>query len=679
MPSHHAHMKRKTPTDFEESARPVKLLRSDLTPTSVRALKSMAPTSAPVTASFAIEGALKRKHEPLDASEDLTTSKKLRLAATFGVAGTTTTTPSGCRGGKVRSKRARGPNGKFVSRSDEATTGNTSSPSAAEDTAEVSASTGGDVAVKASEDVVKAESACGDVSTEATTGRIISSSTGEDAAEVPSTTKQDAAATTSELADELFDALVGKDTEVLSTPTEGDAAAATECATKAEDDSNTSGKPMSSSRKSVSGSIKSADSSSSSSSSEPASSSQKSANRSNETLDTILSSPEPEEAPEKTTKIAVKKERYITGLHNHGNQCFANATLQFFDAAMDGHDLDHVLGKDASIETFPSPNFTSEDKEKAADKVALERGKTPRTRVGQFKAVLRGGIKMLRSSGRLEDISARKHLRALLSRMRGSKDTEQPEAVTPIVLNQILAFGGAVESEFNYLDGTTQQDCFEYFHALMSEATRTTIEESDATLEEGAKNAATLKSLFAIKSEEGKVCSNPACDYKGTVEVKNDDTISTSVWDTKETLELQDILDVSSTSIVEGLKCSECGEETIANVTKLTEASDNLVVHINRVEASGSGRKLETQVELPLQPITICGKKFVLNAVVRHRGSTVYEGHYTVFRRRSPEWMTDEKSLWYLIDDSDIESIKTSDVRDGWRRAHSAMLLFKAL
>jgi hypothetical protein len=35
--------------------------------------------------------------------------------------------------------------------------------------------------------------------------------------------------------------------------------------------------------------------------------------------------------------------------------------------------------------------------------------------------------------------------------------------------------------------------------------------------------------------------------------------------------------------------------------------------------------------------------------------------------------------LWYLIDDSNVESIKTSDVRDHWAGGHSAMLLFKAL
>lgn len=706
MPSRFATMKRNAPNDFEESERPVKMMRSERTPAFVRALKTMAPTQPPTTASSPIEGALKRKCEALSDPEDVTASKRVRLGAAFGVSGTTTTSLMGCRGGKKRAKRLRGPKGAFVAKNDKATAVNTSPPSAVEDTAEVSASTEEEAAVTASEDTVKAEGKSGEDSNEATTGDISTPSAGEDTAEVSKAEEEDAVATATECAEDYLDACVSKDTAEVPATTEEEAAAivtkcavkaedntdattdqdtaevsalseggaavtATECSVKAENDSDNSSEPVSSSRKSVSGSIESVDSTSSS---EPASSSQKSANGSSETLDTILSASDSDEAPKKATKTAAKKERYITGLVNNGFQCFANATLQFFDAAMDGHDLDLLLGNDVSISPFSIPALTSEDREKPSDINAYKKGKQSRTKIGRIKASMRDNIKSLRKLGKLKEICQRKHLRALLSQMRGSKGTAQPKSLSPMVFHHVLAFGGANESKVNnHLDGTSQEDCLEYFGALMSAATSATVEESGATPED---SATTLKNLFDIKSETTTSCNNPSCGQDIAVRAETSNYVSVPVWESKKNLELMDLLDASKTSYWEDRKCPKCGEKTLVDVTELKELGDNLVVHINRVDGSD---KLQTKVELPLQPIKICGKEYILNAVVKHQGLTVEFGHYTVLRRRSPEWMTDEKSLWYLIDDSNVESIKTSDVRDHWAGGHSAMLLFKAL
>jgi hypothetical protein len=310
MPSRFANMKRNAPIDFEDSERPVKMMRGDHTPTPVRDF-AMIGAPAPVTAPSPSKEAVKRKHDALDALDCTTTASR-----------------TGCRGGN-----AKGPKRAIVDASNEdATGGSTSSPSASQGTAEVPASTEGDAAAKISEDAVKAEDKNGKVNEEVITADISSPSAGEGTAEVPVTaegdvevtttdkgnnetatsspsaaestaevptaTKEDALATASELAEALFDAFVGEDTAELPTPTEGDAAvAATECAVKAEDhtdaprdqetvdvspftkedavtttsecaaeaknDSNNSSEPMSSSRKSVSGSIESADSSNS--------------------------------------------------------------------------------------------------------------------------------------------------------------------------------------------------------------------------------------------------------------------------------------------------------------------------------------------------------------------------------------------------------------------------------
>jgi hypothetical protein len=719
MPSRFATMKRNAPTDFEESERPVKMMRTDYIPSPVHYFAMM---PAPATAPSPSKGAVKRKFGALDASLNFATSATKRPR-------------TGCRGGKKRARGRRGPQRPRRAivdvKSEDALGGSTDAPSG-KDTAEVSASTEGDATVSTSEDAIKAEddnsqnndevatveisppsvgegtaevpvtaeedaavtssedaveteAASGEVSNEAT---ISPPSAAEGTAEVPAAMKEDVMATASELAEALFSAMVGEDTAESPTSVEGEAAAAaTECAVKAEDDtdapadqdtvevspstkedaatstsecaaeakndSNNSSEPVSSSRKSVSGSIESADSSSSS---ESASSSQKSANTSSETLDTIVS--EPEVAPKKPISMAGKQERYVTGLYNHGNQCFANATLQMFDAALDGHDLDLVMGKEESNE-----NFEIRDQEILG-------------LYGKIKAGVQGRIRRFRSEGRLKDINPRKHLRALLSRMRGRKDTPKPETVAPLVFQQVLALGGE-DTMFEHLDGTTQEDCYEYFCALMNRATSTTIEESDPAPEDDIGSATRLKSLFGIKSETIKECESTGCDWNGPVQYESNDSVSTSVWKSGKSLDIHDMLFASRKSTCEDQKCPKCGKETLASVTELKEVSDNFVVHINRVEGY-EPRKIQTAVELPLKETPICGKKFMLNAVVRHKGPTVDGGHYTVFRKRASEWLTDDKSLWYLINDEDVQAIDKSDVKDNWR-GQSAMLLFKAV
>jgi ubiquitin C-terminal hydrolase len=711
-------MKRNAPTDFEESQRPVKMMMIDYVPSPVHYFAMM---PAPATAPSPSKGAVKRKFGALDASLNFATSATKRPR-------------TGCRGGKKRArgpKRPQRPRRAIVDvRSEDALGGSTDAPSG-KDTAEVSASTEGDATVSTSEDAIKAEddnsqdndevatveisppSVGGDtaevpvtaegaaavtsnedaVETEAASGEFSNEATisppsaAEGTAEVPAAMKEDVIATASELAEALFSAMVGEDTAESPTSVEGEAAAAatecdvkaeddtdapadqdtvevstftkenaatstSECAAEAQNDSNNSSEPVSSSRKSVSGSIESADSSSSS---ESASSSQKSANMSSETLDTVVS--EPEFAPKKPTSTAGKKERYVTGLYNHGNQCFANATLQMFDAALDGHDLDLVMGKEESNE-----NFEIRDQEILG-------------LYGKIKAGVQGRIRRFRSEGRLKDINPRKHLRALLSRMRGRKDTPQPESVAPLVFQQVLALGGE-DTMFEHLDGTAQEDCYEYFCALMNRATSTTIEESDPAPEDDIGSATRLKSLFGIKSETIKECES-GCGWKGPVQYESNDSVSTSVWKSGKSLDIHDMLKKSRKSTCEDQKCPKCGKETLASVTELKEVSDNFVVHINRVEGY-EPRKIQTAVELPLKEIPICGKKFMLNAVVRHKGATVDGGHYTAFRRRASEWLTDEKSLWYLINDEDVQAIDKSDVKDNWR-GQSAMLLFKAV
>lgn len=625
-------MKRNAPADFDKSERPDKMLRSDLISTTLRALGKMAPTPAPAIAPSSRDVALKRKRNSLDTSENFAAPKKACLVVT-------TTSLKGCRGGTTRATRKERVvvDDNSDDANEDATSNGASSPSAGKGTAEVLSSIEGDAAVTTSEDVTNAEEENEDAATDNTS----SPSPGKDTAEVSTASEEDEAVT------------------------------ATEPAVEAENDSNNSCEPVSSSRKSVSGSIKTADGSSSRSSSEPASSSQKPDNGSSETLDTVVTVSEPEEAPKKTTKVVEKKQRHINGLLNNGNQCFANATLQFLDAAFDGHDLDLLLGHDVSIDPFMIPNLVVNDTEgNDAPKKGEKPAAKPKSRFSRIKASIRDRIEKSRSGGKLKDISPRRHLRALLNRMRGSRSSGQPNWLTPLVFQQILAHGDE-DAGRGHLDGTTQEDCYEYFDAVMSGVASTTAQE--------AESAVTLKSVFEIKSDTATECSNSSCDHKDTAQADASTAISLSVWKSKKRPDLMDLLDASNTSALVGVKCPKCGEEKLARVTELKDVSDNLVLHINRVSNSGNGNKLQTPVELPLKPITVCGKEFVLNAVVRHKGYTVNGGHYTILRRRSPEWVTDDKSLWYLINDEEITAITAENVKDHGKYGHSAMLLFKAL
>jgi ubiquitin C-terminal hydrolase len=128
------------------------------------------------------------------------------------------------------------------------------------------------------------------------------------------------------------------------------------------------------------------------------------------------------------------------------------------------------------------------------------------------------------------------------------------------------------------------------------------------------------------------------------------------------------------------MPCPKCGGP-LQRVTEFTEMADNFVLHVNRVADHQTGEKIKTAIELPFQPIKLCGKDYVLNAIIRHRGNTVHAGHYTIFRKRSRDWNTEAQgtSTWYHIDDEDVSTINAKDIKDHGRNGQSTMLLFKTV
>jgi ubiquitin C-terminal hydrolase len=385
-------------------------------------------------------------------------------------------------------------------------------------------------------------------------------------------------------------------------------------------------------------------------------------------------------ASSKSTRLTDIELHNISGLVNNNQQCFANSVIQLVDAALDDYDVDMVLGKNGSTAPFSEPHLTPDDQESLPEPTSRSKGKKDQkkreSKVTRIKTGIHDRIRKLRTEGKLKALSLRGHLRALINRMRQHKGKGSSKLVTPIVFQQILAHGDE-EAELEHLDGHQQQDCYEYFQALVNGLKNDT--SRDASVEESVEKSEIINSMFEAKTETRTVCSNESCDFKGdpTAHTQNAHTVHLASSSGKGKKTAMDLLEESNVSEMDS-ECGKCGERKLQRVTEFTKVADNFVLHILRGR-HGTTRKIKTPVELPLQPIDLCGKQFVLNAVIKHKGDTTSHGHYTICRRRTRHWTETTKSLWCQINDFDIYPLDAKDVQDSGRHGQSTMLLFKAL
>lgn len=370
------------------------------------------------------------------------------------------------------------------------------------------------------------------------------------------------------------------------------------------------------------------------------------------------------------TRLTEKKDRHISGLVSNSNQCFANAAIQVFDAALDGHNVDLVLGELQSIQPFTDPMLTPEDDFSVSKTTG---GKKRESKMSKVRKSVYNRIRDLRNSRKWKALSPRKHIRALLHRMRQFKGKEDSEYVTPYVFQQVLAYGD-LNAGRKHLDGREQEDSYEYFQTLLDGVKDSPADDGsdDGSDEESDDKSAIIDSLFTFKSETRTVCK--ACDHKGEAKSEVNNAHVLHVQKTKSSF--TDLLAESAVSELEDLKCPNCEEYTLQRRLEFTEVADNFLLSINRTGINDT--KITTPVELPLQPIELCGKKYVLNAVVQHKGRSAKNGHYTALRRRSPEWKTEAKSLWFRFDDEQISAVELEKVKDNQGYGQSSMLLFKA-
>ena len=208
---------------------------------------------------------------------------------------------------------------------------------------------------------------------------------------------------------------------------------------KTDDDTssdNDSSGPSSSPRKTVKG----ATDSSSDETTESAESSEKVANVSNSksgaTADATSSESETtanvessEEASQKAAKVKTRLTerpvRHISGLLNNSNQCFSNSVIQFIDAALDGHDVDTVLGPVETVAPFTHLRLEKSDSSSAPKTHGAKKGaKKPESKMSKARTFIHDRIEKVQKSDKLKELrtlSPRLHFRALLHRMRQYK------------------------------------------------------------------------------------------------------------------------------------------------------------------------------------------------------------------------------------------------------------------
>ncbi len=364
------------------------------------------------------------------------------------------------------------------------------------------------------------------------------------------------------------------------------------------------------------------------------------------------------------SRIFKPKRVNLNGLTNHRNACFANVIIQWLDAALHDHNIDHLLGElDEELEQF---DLTQKECRRFDIGGDIVQGKL----LKKLKAMV-AAIKKAAKDGDTDKISVSKHLRFVLEELRQQLPGRSDRYISPLILQKVMAYCDAVDADRadndlsvrQEMSGDTQQDAFLYsqlvLHTLIADP--------------HTRNAKALRALFEIQTATQDLCSTKGCDHQSDARTATSTyhDINVPAKPAGEAVEFRDLFGASYNSAKEDDACPTCGNKSLYTHTRFTKIPDCLQIKVNRTaydQATQKSSKVETFVNLP-QAIKIKGEKFELHAVIRHKGSQATSGHYTMFRRF--------EDGWNLLDDKDCDKVAAEDVKDHGRSGKSAMLLFK--
>ncbi|KAK3067555.1 hypothetical protein LTR53_015517 [Teratosphaeriaceae sp. CCFEE 6253] len=340
------------------------------------------------------------------------------------------------------------------------------------------------------------------------------------------------------------------------------------------------------------------------------------------------------------------------GLMNGRNACFSNAVVQMLSAALEGKDLESLLGSLDGLVTF--------EREVAEVVKCLSGRNTASRALSKAMGPLEGAVYKAAQSARGDGTSKaiiRQHLHQLLKQLQ---DRETFGAVVPIAFQLALSIGVAVmdgesgtddeqRERRGFWNGGEQQDSFEYYLKLIS-----VLCDESTTADDHA-----MEALFEISTETTDVCSNQ-CVLSATsrVDISTYHNITMPSGDEGKDAprDLQRRIKESMTSHLADGKCRKCKTGSIHKRTAITSAPDNLVVKVCRTDVQGSQESFKTskntdRLRLPLSgKVRLDGHQYRLAAVVMHRGGETHGGHYTVFRRSA--------GVWSHLNDGHVQQVK---------------------
>ncbi|KAF2160145.1 hypothetical protein M409DRAFT_29440 [Zasmidium cellare ATCC 36951] len=347
----------------------------------------------------------------------------------------------------------------------------------------------------------------------------------------------------------------------------------------------------------------------------------------------------------------------LRGLLNSQNACFANSAVQVLNSVLSDEQVETLRGE-ADLSLF---GIDYKKLMQTTDKPGQEPPKIQdlRTNISATAAIY-GNIKVAPYLGQLlidlRDRASHK-----------SKKNEGEQFVTPVLFQQVFAYGcGEADARLRF-KCSTQEDSQEYLMEVIN-----------ALVEEGHTF---VRDLFKIGKTTTKKCT--ACGNESTQEDSDKDSdITISVMPSKSKSKLADLLDekLHETSRPQGCKCEKCGvSDARENVSSITKLSDDVLVHVERTgsekketEAAARIFKDKTVVEWAAEgtQFQFGDDQYEVAAVIRHEGSKSTAGHYDAFVKHDNNWNQ-------LNDQIVKQDISTKQMADGIKGQCAVILLRK--
>ena len=336
------------------------------------------------------------------------------------------------------------------------------------------------------------------------------------------------------------------------------------------------------------------------------------------------------------------------GIKNIKNSCFSSAVIQLIDAALEGRDLDRLLG-----ELEKTADFGISEEECKMIEVKVETAGNHKLARKVMEARLQ--VMAAARSKNWKAISLAKHLRKLLHDLHDEENGQ--DAISAFHFQAVMSEGAPNDRVRLSMNGDTQQDCSEYFTSTMAAI------ENDKMMEDPDG----LNRLFNIQTDTTSRCPRMGCGHISKPRSANSNH---HVLPVEQNAKISELFESSKHSPTDKT-CPKCGKSKLINSTQFKKTPLNFVIAMNRLTYNNrrGAKKDMHQIDLEAHELKIGGEMYQLSAAIMHRGPSPNAGHYIIFRKRGEDW--------YKVDDKEVSKVDVKQVRDSHHHGQSAMLLFR--